>query len=100
MEFRGEYIEDLEMLEPGDVIIYPGNGKMKSARVLKKPVPDGKHKGFYKTIKCEVFVEQHSFKDYVLGRIEYYDVQKFNLEQFNKVKYLQLNQKNVIRVIK
>jgi hypothetical protein len=24
MEFKGEYIEDLTILEPGDVIIYPG----------------------------------------------------------------------------
>jgi hypothetical protein len=99
MEFKGEYIEDLTMLEPGDVIIYPGSGGMKSARVLKKPVPD-KHNAYYKSIRCEVFIEQLSYKDYVLERIEYYDVQKFNLEQFNKVKYIQLNQKNVIRVNK
>jgi hypothetical protein len=49
MEFREEYIDNLEMLEPGDVIIYPGSGGMKSARVLKKPVPD-KHMAYYKSI--------------------------------------------------
>jgi len=98
MEFRGEYIEDLTILEPGDVIIYPGSGGMKSARVLKKPVPD-KHMAYYKAIRCEVFIEQLSYKDRN-GRDLFYDVQKFNLEQFNKLKYLQLNQKNVIRVNK
>jgi len=91
MEFKGEYIEDLTILEPGDVIIYPGSGCMKSARVLKKPVPDSRYKGWYKAIRCEVYIEQRDL---------FYDVQKFNLEQFNKVKYLQLNQKNVIRVNK
>lgn len=98
MEFRGELIENLEILEPGDIIIYPGSGGMKSARVLKKPVPD-KHMAYYKAIRCEVFIEQLSYKN-GNGTEFCYDVQKFNLEQFNKVKYLQLNQKNVIRVNK
>ncbi len=99
MEFRGEYIEDLTILEPGDVIIYPGSGCMKSARILKKPVPDSRYEGFYKSVRCEVFTEQLSYLDRN-GKDLFYDVQKFNLEQFNKVKYLQLNQKNVIRVNK
>ena len=99
MEFKGEYIEDLEMLEPGDVIIYPGSGCMKSARILKKPVQNSKYKGYYKSIRCEVYVEKLPYKDRN-GRDLFYDVQKFNLEQFNKVKYLQLNQKNLIRVNK
>jgi hypothetical protein len=105
MRIEVEIIEDLLLLEPGDIIMYATNKGLYTAKIDKKPAKHPKYLNFFKPTRCKVNADHHTqvHKGYA-GRKDYitkWTVQNFHLEEFNTVKYVTLSQsKKILRVLK
>ena len=92
-----ELITSPEDLEPGDVVVYGNSSGLRTAKILKKPVLDTRYgMKYFKSARCLVCNEikkvnstkwdpkTRSYSPVVLE----YNIQKFDLENFNKTKYI------------
>lgn len=102
-----EIVNDPLELEVDDVVIYSTTRELRTAKILKKPQPN--NHGGMKQIRCMVNLEVNKATRRKWDRInqktveyEYdYNVQVFNLEEFNTVKYVViLRDQRILRVVK
>lgn len=103
-----ELVASPEDLEPGDVVVYASLGKFLTAKIQKKPVHDTRYGvEYFKSTRCLVCNE---VKEVSTNRwdsktrsytpvIVKYNIQKFDLENFNKVKYITFSRKELFKVI-
>lgn len=100
-----ELITSPEDLEPGDVVVYASGSNFRTAKILKKPVLDTKY-GItcFKLTKCMIcnevigkpttrwFSITNSYEPIMIKN----NIQKYDLENFNKVKYIRFRFGNLI----
>lgn len=94
-EMLVELITSPEDLEPGDVVVYASMSKFLTAKIVKKPVLVIKYgRSYFKSTRCMVYsevLEIHRTQRYgtiTKPLILKYNIQKYNLNDFNKVKYI------------
>lgn len=84
-------------LEPGDIVIYGSSNGLRTAKIQKKPAIDTRYgMQYYKSTRCLVcneIMKVNSTKWDPKTRIYNpvvleYNIQKFDLENFNKTKYI------------
>lgn len=84
-------------LEPGDVVVYGNSSGLRTAKIQKKPVLDTRYGlKYFKSARCLVCTEimkvnstkwNHKTRNYDPVVLEY-KIQKFELENFNTIKYI------------
>lgn len=97
MTITTEIITSPEELNPGDIIIYGNGGRLMTAKIQKKPVLDTRYGlKYFKSTRCLVCNEikkvdstkwdpkTRTYNPVVLE----YKIQKFELENFNTIKYI------------
>lgn len=91
-----ELVTSPEDLELGDVVVYGNSNGLKTAKIQKKPVLDTRYTKYFKSTRCLVCTEimkvnstkwdpkTRTYNPVVLE----YKIQKFDLENFNTIKYI------------
>ena len=92
-----ELVTSPEDLEPGDVVVYGNSSGLRTAKIQKKPVLDTRYGlKYFKSTRCSVCNEikkvditkwDHKTRTYNPVVLEY-KIQKFELENFNTIKYI------------
>lgn len=103
-----EIVKNALDLEIDDVIIFANGRGLQTAKICKKVALSDNQFNYYKSTKCLVNISEYerkrfrwdSFMQKSVEQIYTVKTQRFNLEEFNKIKYVKFYENQIILKVK